>query len=277
MTIGAEDHQKELGESLLEESLIHARSLFGGRLVAAYALGSLAHGGFSAHVSDVDLGLVLADPLRDSDAAAIGQLCSAVAASGLPLADRLSVFWGSRRTLAGEAAGGRFPPLDCLDLKQNGRLLLGDDVRAGVAAPGTRELVLAAARMALNNMSTPEVIAQLREPAALVESGVRPFTKRVLFPVRFVYTARTGRVGTNHDAAHYFAENVDGAAALLAQKAYGWRNAPYVEGDAEVVETARQGLLPLYRLFVEDYATRLDEYGEAELASAMREGRARLS
>ncbi len=40
------------------------RKVLGPRLVAAYALGSLAHGGFSPLVSDVDLGLVLTDPIE---------------------------------------------------------------------------------------------------------------------------------------------------------------------------------------------------------------------
>jgi hypothetical protein len=35
------------------------------RLIAGYALGSLAHGGFSPLVSDVDLGLILEDPVGE--------------------------------------------------------------------------------------------------------------------------------------------------------------------------------------------------------------------
>jgi len=44
-----------------------ARESLAGRLLAAYALGSIAHGGFSPLVSDVDVGLILADPIRSSD------------------------------------------------------------------------------------------------------------------------------------------------------------------------------------------------------------------
>ncbi len=71
-----------------------ARTVWGQRLVAAYALGSLAHGGFSGHVSDVDAGFVLSDPLEDGDTAAVDRLSNAVKASGGPLAERLSVYWG---------------------------------------------------------------------------------------------------------------------------------------------------------------------------------------
>jgi hypothetical protein len=271
------DVQPELGEAVLDAALGEAKSRFGSRLVSAYALGSLAHGGFSAHVSDVDLGLVLSDPLLEEDAAAIEALNAAVKATGLTLADRLSTFWGSQLTLSGKKEGGRFPPVDCLDLKQNGRLLAGTDIRSQVAEPGTDAMVVSAARMALKMMSTAEVIAGLREPAALIRSGVRPLTKRVLFPVRFVFTARTGRVGTNDAAVEYFTAAESGPAAELARRGYQWRSLPYDENDAGVYEVVRAGLLPLYRLFVEDYAPRLDACGETALAQGMREWRSRLN
>src|SRR4051812_40095138 len=101
---------------MLAHSLEHTRRAFGPRLVAAYALGSLAHGGFSEHVSDVDFGIVLSDPLQGDDAAKIESIATAIQAAGAPLSDRLSIFWGSPATLAGTASGGRFPPVDRLDL-----------------------------------------------------------------------------------------------------------------------------------------------------------------
>ena len=55
------------GEAVLTQAVAAYRAAFGSRLAAGYALGSLAHGGFSPLVSDVDLGLVLQDPLRGSD------------------------------------------------------------------------------------------------------------------------------------------------------------------------------------------------------------------
>ena len=56
------------GDDVLADAVRVARQGLGGRLLAAYALGSLAHGGFSALVSDVDLALVLADPIQAADA-----------------------------------------------------------------------------------------------------------------------------------------------------------------------------------------------------------------
>ena len=48
---------RELAGNLLVAVVDGARQALGQRLIAAYALGSLAHGGFSAHVSDIDVGL----------------------------------------------------------------------------------------------------------------------------------------------------------------------------------------------------------------------------
>ena len=52
------------GEVVLVRAVTAYRAVLGSRLIAGYALGSLAHGGFSPLVSDVDLGLILEDPVR---------------------------------------------------------------------------------------------------------------------------------------------------------------------------------------------------------------------
>jgi hypothetical protein len=56
-----------LGEAVLARAVSAYRAALGSRLIAGYALGSLAHGGFSALVSDVDLGLILHDPVTMKD------------------------------------------------------------------------------------------------------------------------------------------------------------------------------------------------------------------
>ena len=50
----------EQGHDVLADAVAAYTQALGERLVAAYALGSLAHGGFSPLVSDVDLALILA-------------------------------------------------------------------------------------------------------------------------------------------------------------------------------------------------------------------------
>src|SRR5712691_8277888 len=113
------------GEKVLLAAAAAFRAALGERLLAAYALGSLAHGGFSPLVSDIDLGLVVSDPIRRRDARTILAVAEANKAKGSELGGRLSVFWGTPSTLRGERNGGRFPALDRLDLLENGRLLAG--------------------------------------------------------------------------------------------------------------------------------------------------------
>ena len=91
---GAADQQVDthLGEVVLARAVSAYRAALGSRLIAAYALGSLAHGGFSPLVSDVDLGLILQDPLRAKDRMTVRKVARAVKAGGTALDQRLSVF-----------------------------------------------------------------------------------------------------------------------------------------------------------------------------------------
>lgn len=265
-----------LGEAVLGQAVAAAREAWGARLVAAYALGSLAHGGFSDLVSDVDLGLVLADPLTADDAARMAALGERVRAGGAPLADRLSVFWGASATLRGEGSAGRFPPLDRLDLARYGRLLAGRDVRDGLPTPTTRELVLAAAEQALRSLATPIVVAELDDPEGLVAAGARHLTKRILFPVRFLYTAQTGAIGRNHDAVAHFVAAEAGPMADLAAAALRWRETPPEQDRAASVRIVAAGIRPLYRHFVADHERRLWDYDEPALAQGLAAWRAAL-
>lgn len=258
----------ELAEKLLVAVVDGARHAFRQRLTAAYALGSLAHGGFSAHVSDIDVGLVLADPLEGQDADAVAGLMSSIAATRKPFADRLSVFWGSIRTLSGLSSGGRFPPLDRLDLMQFGRVLAGRDVRGELSAPTQKELVLAGAEFALSRLATDEVTATLKNPKALASSDPRTLTKLVLYPLRFLLTARTGEVGRNEAAVDHFVSQARGPATNLARMAIEWRHVPPDPGDLDAIEALTCGLIPLYQEFLLDHEQRLREYGRADLADA---------
>jgi len=260
---------EQIGEAVLNCALAQAQGIWGARLLGAFALGSLAHGGFSALVSDVDLGLLLEDPIGEEDASRVARLSKQVTASGLDLAGRLSVFWGSPSTLRGDASAGRFPPLDRLDLIRYGRLLAGADARAGLPEPSYRELVLPAAEMGLN------LLQRLAQPEDLVASGPRPLTKAVLFPVRFLYTARTGDIGRNHDAVQHFVAHESGPPAELAAAALRWREDPAVDLPAAIA-LVRAGLPPIYQLFLEDYAERTADYGLPDLAGRLRAARASL-
>jgi hypothetical protein len=256
----------QIGEAVLDLAVARARDAFGPRLEAAYALGSLAHGGFSSHVSDVDLGLILSDALTEDDAHRIQDVGAQVRETEAPLADRLSVFWGSRKSLTEGGTPGRFPPLDRLDLIRHGRLLHGRDVRDGLPIPTHQELVIAAARMCLGLVERNNLPELVRDPAGMLAKGPRSYTKTVLFPVRFLYTARTGEIGRNHDAAQHIVEHHPGPSADLAGAALGWRTLPATPDDRQAVALIQQGLIPLYLSCLEVHAELAGSWGEDVLA-----------
>ncbi len=279
----------EQGEAVLAQALAAYQVALGSRLVAAYALGSLAHGGFSPLVSDVDLGLVLADPPRLKDRVTLRSVGKAARTGGSELHQRLSVFWGTPGTLQGRSRGGRFPPLDRLDLIEHGRLLAGTDVRESIARPVQAELLVAGAEFALGYLAGDPGVAQrlrrlaargrdpvteFRTPEVLLSRGNRRVTKVVLFPVRFLYTAATGQVGTNAAAVEHYLAGRPVPAAELVSAALVWRHEPPANDAAAAL--LGQELLPLYVHYIDDHVERLEAAGSHGLAGRFRRWRARL-
>ncbi|BBY52814.1 hypothetical protein H7J07_16590 [Mycobacterium koreense] len=261
------------GEDVLAETTAALTETFGDRLAAVYALGSLAHGGFSPLVSDVDVAAILTDPLAATDAAAVHRVGATIRARGSALHERVSLFWGSPASLRDGSAEGRFPPLDRLCLFEHGRLLAGTDVRDGLPRPTRAELIVAGAQFALDVLAD-QVVGHAGDPAALLDSGVRRTTKVVLFPVRFLLTADTGGEGTNDAAVGHYLDGHSGAAADLVAAAFQWRHA--APGDQTAAGLLRAGFVALYDDYLGDHIARLTELGEPVLAEQFRGWRARL-
>jgi hypothetical protein len=280
------------GEAVLVRAVAAYRAALGSRLIAGYALGSLAHGGFSPLVSDVDLGLVLDDPVRAKDRLTIRTVARSVRAGGSALDQRLSVFWGTPATLQGQRRGGRFPPLDRLDLLEYGRLLTGTDARSAVARPDRTELLVAGAEFALGYLGgaarlpdrlrqralfrsrDDDVLTEIRTPARLVSAGPRRVTKIVLFPVRFLFTAQTGQVGTNTLAARHYLASPDAPATSLVAAALAWRLEPPADGEAAAL--LGRELVPLFVYYIDDHIVRLRAVGQYRLADRFHRWRTRL-
>jgi hypothetical protein len=282
----------DLGEAVLARAVSAYRAALGSRLLAGYALGSLAHGGFSALVSDVDLGLILRDPATVQDRLTIRAVARSVRGGGSALDQRLSVFWGTPATLGGQRRGGRFPPLDRLDLLEYGRLLTGQDLRSAAARPDHAELLVAGAEFALGYLggaaTLPDrlrswarlrrqddtVLNEIRAPARLVSRGPRRLTKIVLFPVRFLFTAETGQVGTNTRAAEHYLASANPPAAALVTAAITWRlEAPAAE---EATALLSRELIPLYLQYIDDHIARLHAVNHHRLAGRFQRWRTRL-
>jgi hypothetical protein len=221
-------------------------------------------------VSDIDVGLIVTDPLRAEDLSIIQQVADAEKRKGSALHQRLSVFWGTPTTLRGERDGGRFPALDRLDLIENGRLVAGsDDARAGLPRPSERELIVTGAAFALQYLGR-DAVNEIRSPELLIARGVRRLTKLVLFPVRFLYTAATGSIGTNDAAAAHYVGDGNGLSRELVAAAVAWRTeAPTDHVAAKAL--LQEQMVPLYLEFVSDHITRLEALGEPQLAGAFRD------
>ncbi len=248
-----------------------AGGTFGARLVASYALGSLAHGGFCPLVSDVDVGLVL-EGTDESDAEAVDELRAAVVELGLPLAERLSIFWSSMLALADGTPAGRFPPLDRLDLARHGRLLSGSDVRAAVLEPTQHDLVVSGARFTVDVLGSVERRQEILDPQLAAGGGPRRASKVALFPVRLLFTRRAGGIGHNDAAvAHYLAQAGDGPARRLVEAAASWRK-EWTDGNAAAAPgLLAGGALPLYEELVEDYALYLAGTADAATGQELRD------
>lgn len=260
----------ERGEAVLRAAVRVARGLLGERLVSAFALGSLAHGGFAPLVSDVDLALL------GTDGADLGDLVEAIRPQVMrlvpgALSTRLSVFHSDWPSVRENRESGRFPALDRRDLLTNGRLLFGPDKRLGAVLPSADQLVLDTARFAAHrfDQSTVELI---RHPEVLLGKGVRDVTKLVLFPVRFLFTLHTGEVGHNDDAVDWYAGH--GSQADLVRAAGRWRHDGLpAERPAELTPDA---LAALYREFVDAYLPVVDAPEHADVRTRLTEFRAAL-
>ena len=247
------------GWRVLYAGLDAANARWGRRVVGAYVLGSLAHGGFAPEASDVDLALILDRVDPDLDTAMAEIRAGVRERLGTALASRLSLFWSSWAELALPHPQGRFPLVDRIDLVETGRCLQGEDRRVEVVLPVGEDrrhaLVVEAAAFMLDKLAVPAKDRLLADPAALVAMGTREVTKAVLFPVRFLYTLRTGLADGNEPAVRWYVSQPDVAAASLAAAALLWRDRGLEPATA--LELLQRELLPLYLELTSRYAQAL--------------------
>lgn len=271
MTVNA----NQVSKIVLEKAVNYARKEFGSRLIACYVIGSLAHGGFSPHVSDIDLSIILNSPLDSEDSYRIETIKNNVKKLEIPLAERLSIFWGSIVSLKNKETGGRFPSLDRLDLIEHGKLLTGEEIRKGIPKPTKREIEVFVVSFALNFLETPDKFDFFLQPTKVFEQGVIPLTKIILFPVRFLYTISTGNiVGKDEAGAHYLEKN-KGNKAELVKLALSWRYSSLMY-NKDTIQLMRTALIPLYVQFIDAYHSKMLAYEEFNLANDLEYWRDKL-
>jgi hypothetical protein len=119
------------------------------------------------------------------------------------------------------------------------------------------------------------VLQEIRNPALLVSRGPRRLTKIVLFPVRFLFTAATGEVGTNALAVKHYLAGAPGQAGELVAAALAWRQAPRADSH-EATSLLGRELIPLYLHYIDDHARRLRSARRSDLAESFEQWRARI-
>src|SRR6516164_8873929 len=157
------------------------RAQLGERLIGAYLIGSLAHGGFSHRYSDIDMALVTE---HGFDTATLATLRSLAAERDAALGQKLSLFWSDRHFTI-----GRFPPLDRADYLDHAMVLTERErIRP---APPTRDeirLYLKGAPFA-NWMENADRFAAMD---VLTPSDHKAFIRTLLYPARLVYSWTRG-------------------------------------------------------------------------------------
>ena len=191
------------------------RARLGARLIGAYLIGSLAHGGFSHRYSDIDMALVTEDGL---DAAALAALRDVAANQDIKLAQKLSLFWSDRSFTI-----GRLPPLDRVDYLDNA-VVLAERERVAPVRPTADEIraYLQAAPFA----NWAESARRFAKMDVLAPTDHKAFIRALLYPARLVYSWSTGRMGSNDEAVAFVSEQrLQGMHTEIVVKALAYRSA----------------------------------------------------
>jgi predicted nucleotidyltransferase len=212
----------EEGWRVVDAAVCSAHARLGDDLLSAYVIGSLAHGGFTASVSDVDVALLTGGAGLDARAT-VAAIAADVADAGLALGDRLSLFHAPWDRFNDPPAQARFPPIDRYDLVRYGILVAGDELRSRYAsAPTPGEIREQAVDSALRRV-TPEQLGT--ELVQLERAGVsvHDATKLVLWPVRLQHVCDAGEATGNRAAVDHYLQLPDARHRSLVTDALAWR------------------------------------------------------
>jgi hypothetical protein len=164
----------------------------GQRLCGVYLIGSLAHGGFSAQYSDIDIALIAAGPLESNE---IDLVYDKVVARWATLSSKLSLFWADQFFSA-----GRFPPLDRIDYIDHAVTLL-ERRHVCPTRPVLPEIRAYLRSDPFRNWSQEvQVLSALSE---LIVADYKRYLRALLYPARFFYIWETGAIGSNAEAVAF--------------------------------------------------------------------------
>lgn len=263
-------------QALMTELLWQLGQTFSSQVAAVYQLGSLARGGFSDALSDIDVAVVFT-ALQPEVSWKLSAIQTRVQQQFPQQRNPLSIFWGSVDSINGLQPGGRFPAIDRLDLINNGVLLAGRDVRCQLNRPAHGLLVTECAAFAVKylNQQRLSLVRAAREgrlPGVL--PGHRQLSKLVLFPARFIALADGVAVCSNPGSVEHFCHHYQSgqeAAGQLLQLALAQRQQPDIRINDDYRSALTVGLAALYRHFFERYRQLMADAGEFHLCEALRQ------
>ena len=202
------------------------------RLVGVYLIGSLAHGGFNARYSDIDVALIAEGPLKPSEIDLVNRKAAERSAS---LFSKLSLFWADQHFSV-----GRFPPLDRVDYIDHAVPLM-EARRVYPARPGLSEIRGYLRGQPLQNWSKEvQFFSALSE---LTVDDHKRYLRALLYPARFWYSWETGSIGSNERAVTYLQGRAIDVDLDLISRALHCRNQ---EEDPRSLFPERSKLLHVY-------------------------------
>jgi predicted nucleotidyltransferase len=259
------DERERAGWDAVEAAAAVAGERLGERLASAYAIGSLAHGGFAPSVSDVDLALLTSEPVEEM-AAIVVEIVDEVARTR-ELGARLSVFHAPWVEFADPPASSRFPPIDRFDLVRYGVLVVGDDLRAEYGTPPSAAEVRGQAIESALRRVTPEQLAEDLRELAVGGVTVHDATKAVLWPIRLQHVVDTGEATGNTDAVAHYVGLPGAAHGALAEDALAWRDLDAIPDPAAALTRIEAELRDLHLEVFRRLAANPDVPRRAELSA----------
>jgi predicted nucleotidyltransferase len=172
------------------------RQALGSELLGVYAIGSLAHGGFSTRYSDVDMAVITENGIAQPTLDRVKGEAASLSADWGP---KLSVFWSDRNFTV-----GRFPPLDRIDYLDHAFALIERE-RVRPPRPSLEEI-----RRYLGGAPFDAWAEQARRFAAaeaLEPKDRKAYLRTQLYPARFCFSWMTGSMGSNDEAVAFLAES----------------------------------------------------------------------
>ncbi len=164
----------------------------GGRLCGIYRIGSLAHGGFNGRYSDIDVAIIVDEPLTPDELDLMHARAWEVSSA---LAAKLSIFWADRSFRA-----GRFPPLDWMDYLDH-RVAVIERERIEPERPKLADIRAWLRGLPLANWTGQ--VHHFMSQSALGPADHKPYVRCLLYPARFIYSWATGAMASNDDAVAF--------------------------------------------------------------------------